>query len=436
MEEYRVRNIYGRTNGSRVLVEVPGSKSITNRALLLAALSDGRCRLSGALFSDDSRHFISCLQALGIKAEPDEKGKSVLVEGMGGKIPNRQASVYVGSAGTAARFITALLGLTGGEYHLDASPQMRKRPMGPLLEALRDMGCIVHCEEKPACFPFQLVSSGVSKREITIDIGSSSQFLSALLICGVCPREGLSIHVTGSHGMSYIHITTEMMGQFGVEVKKPEENLFIVPGGQRYHLEQYHIEPDMSAAAYFYGGAALLGISVTVKGVKRGMLQGDVRFIDLLEQMGCQVFESPEGVCVTGPRDGRLRGITVDMREFSDQAITLAAIAPFAEGPTTITGIGHIRHQESDRIAAMAEALTGMGIQVQEQADGIRIYPGAPKPARIRTYDDHRLAMGFSLTGLRAPGIVIEDPGCCRKTFENYFQVLDGFIEKAAVGNS
>lgn len=351
------------------------------------------------------------------------------VAGQGGEIPNRSASVYVGSAGTAARFITALLGVSAGSYHLDASGQMRRRPMAPLLAALRDMGCTVLCEGQKDCFPFRLISQGAQSNEITVDIGNSSQFLSALLISGVCPKKGLSIHVTGSHGMSYIHITTEMMKQFGVEVKRPSESLFVVPGGRRYHREQYDIEPDMSAAAYFYGAAAILGISVIVKGVQLSMLQGDIRFVDVLAQMGCTVSEKPEGVCVTGPEKGKLHGVSVDMREFSDQAITLAAIAPFADSPTTITGIGHIRHQESDRIAAMADALTRMGIHVQELPDGICIQPGEPKPARIQTFDDHRMAMGFSLTGLRAEGIVIEDPGCCRKTFENYFDVLDGFIK-------
>lgn len=430
MEEYRVKNIYGKTGGVQVSVEVPGSKSITNRALLLAALSDGPCRLQGALFSDDSRHFLSCVQALGIDVEADETQKCVRVAGLGGEIPNRNASVYVGSAGTAARFITALLGVSGGSYHLDASEQMRKRPMAPLLAALRDMGCTVMCGGQKDCFPFQLTSRGVRNNEITVDIGNSSQFLSALLISAVCPEEGLSIHVTGSHGMSYIHITTEMMKQFGVEVKRPSENLFVVSGGQHYHLNRYDIEPDMSAAAYFYGAAALLGISVVVKGVQRTMLQGDIRFIDVLKQMGCTVSEKPEGVCVTGPEHGKLHGVSVDMREFSDQAITLAAIAPFADSPTTITGIGHIRYQESDRIAAMTDALTRMGIHVQELPDGICIQPGEPQPARIQTFDDHRMAMGFSLTGLRAEGIVIEDPGCCRKTFEEYFDVLDDFVKK------
>lgn len=430
MEEYRVENIYEKTGAAHVTVEVPGSKSITNRALLLAALSDGPCLLRGALFSDDSRHFISCVQALGIDVQVDEEQRSVRVTGRGGEIPNRGAHVYVGSAGTAARFITALLGVSEGTYYLDASAQMRKRPMAPLLAALRDLGCTMSFDGQENCFPFWLTSQGVQKNDITVDIGDSSQFLSALLISGVCPENGLSIHVTGSHGMSYIRITTEMMKQFGVQVQQPEEQLFVVPGGKPYHREVYDIEPDMSAAAYFYAAAAILGISVTVQGVHRDMLQGDIRFLDVLEEMGCTVAETTEGVQVTGPAKGRLKGITLDMGAFSDQAITLAAIAPYGDSPTTITGIGHIRHQESDRIGAMVDALTRMGIQTEELEDGIRIWPGQPHAARIRTYDDHRVAMGFALTGLRADGIVIEDPGCCRKTFENYFEVLDDFVRK------
>ncbi len=430
MENYAVKSIYRDITGRAVVVRVPGSKSITNRALLLAALSGARCTLQNALFSDDSRSFISCLKALGFEVLTDEGARTITVVGHGGKLPNSSVALNVGSAGTAARFITALLGVCGGEFYLDASAQMRRRPMGPLLDALRDMGCSIECEDSQDHFPFRLISGGVKKNEISIDIGSSSQFLSAFLICGVRVREGLMVHVTGSHGMSYINITTKMMEQFGVKVKTPRERLFVVPEGD-YYCSQYEIEPDMSAAAYFYGAAAILGISVTVKGVRKNMLQGDVRFIGLLEQMGCQAQDTPDGVCVTGPKSGQLLGVTVDMGSFSDQAITLAAIAPFANSPTTITGISHIRYQESDRIAAIVQNLNSMGIRVDELEGGIRIYPGEPAPALIQTHEDHRLAMGFSLMGLRAPGIIISDPGCCRKTFEDYFKVFEGFSKDA-----
>ncbi len=430
MDEYRVKNIFGKTLKKNVSVSVPGSKSITNRALLLAALSDGECRLNGALFSDDSRHFLSCVQALGIRADADEEKKSVVVGGLGGDIPNREASIYVGSAGTAARFITAFLGVSKGNFYLDSSEQMKKRPMAPLLKALRELGCQVICAEEEGHFPFRLISDGVKTNEISVDIGDSSQFLSALLISAACIEDGLKIKVLGTHGMSYINITTEMMKKFGVGVERSAEDIFYVPGGQNYSLSEYDIEPDMSAAAYFYAAAAILGCSVTVNGVHRGMLQGDEKFLDVLEQMGCKVKETSKGVCVTGPEGGKIHGVDVDMSAFSDQALTLAAIAPFADSPVCIRGIGHIRHQECDRINAIVDSCARMGIKTEEFDGGIRIFPGEPKTANIQTFEDHRVAMSFAVTGLRASGITIENPMCCRKTFENFFEVLEEMAGK------
>ncbi|MCR5742788.1 MAG: 3-phosphoshikimate 1-carboxyvinyltransferase [Lachnospiraceae bacterium] len=408
-------------------VSVPGSKSITNRALLLAALSDGRCKLNGVLFSDDSRHFLKCLVDLGFDVSINEEEREVLVRGLGGAIPKSEGSVYVGSAGTAARFIAALLGISDGVYTLDSSEQMKKRPMKPLLAALRSMGTDITYHGEEGFFPFTLDGRGADAREIAIDIGDSSQFLSALLISSVCFKDGLTIHVKGSHGMSYIEMTVKMMEQFGVKVLRPDESTFVVEAGQHYHLDSYDIEPDMSAAAYFYAAAAILKTSTVVRGVKRVGLQGDVKLFDVLENMGCEVHETAEGVLVKGPEV--LRGVDVDMREFSDQAITVACTAVFATGQTKITGIGHIRHQESDRIHGIATELSRMGIEVLEGDDYLVITPGCPKSAAIETYDDHRMAMGFSLVGLRAEGIEILNPMCCRKTFENYFEVLDKFID-------
>lgn len=411
-----------------VTVNVPGSKSITNRALLLAMLADGRSTLTGALFSDDSRHLLKCLQDLGFSAVADENKKTIVVEGLAGRLPKHEASLYVGSAGTAARFLSACLGVLEGTFHMDASEQMRKRPMAPLLASLEELGCEISFEEKEGYFPFTLKGHGFGKHNIRINIDASSQFLSALLISAALSPEDFIIGTEGSHGMAYIEMTRKMMAQFGVRTEKSEDGLFTIPAGQTYRAEDYAIEPDISAACYFYGLAAILGISVTVMGVHEPSLQGDTAFLHILEQMGCRLTDTEEGICLTGPDTGRLRGISVDMSACSDQAITLAAIAPFATSPVSITGIGHIRHQESDRLAAIAENLKAMGIQCTEKEDGLTIYPGNPRPALIKTYDDHRLAMGFALTGLRANGIVIEDPLCCRKTFENFFEVLEEVI--------
>ncbi len=428
---YEVPCLFGKTFFQKdISVSVPGSKSITNRALLLAMLAEGRSTLEGALFSDDSRHFLSCLDALGFETFSDEENCRMEVLGLDGRIPLNEASLYVGSAGTAARFLTACLGVQNGTFHMDASGQMRKRPMAPLLASLQELGCGITYEGKEGCFPFTLNGHGFGKNKISIDIDSSSQFLSALLIAAGMAPSDFAIHVQGSHGMAYIEMTRKMMRQFGVSSTKMPDGSFVVPAGQHYRALSYRVEPDVSAACYFYAMAALLGISVTVKGVQEDSLQGDVLFLRVLEKMGCFVSSNKDGLCLCGPKNQSLKGITVDMSACSDQAITLCAIAPFADGPTTITGIGHIRHQESDRIGAMVKNLGAMGISCKEHNDGLTIYPGAPKPAHIETFDDHRLAMGFSLTGLRAPGIVINNPACCRKTFENYFEVLEEAIRQ------
>lgn len=417
----------------QITVSVPGSKSITNRALLLATLADGVSRLDGALFSDDSRHFLKCVEDLGFETVVDEIGRHIEVTGLGGPVPKKEAGIYVGSAGTAARFLAAYLGCSEGRFYLDASAQMRKRPMEPLLKALESVGAEITCTEEPGHFPMEIAGHGITHHHIIVDIDKSSQFLSALLISGCLSKEDLHIHIEGSHGMAYIQMTIDMMAQFGVHVEKVSDREYVIPAGQSYKAMDYYIEPDASAAAYFWAMAAVLGIAVTVAHTHFKSLQGDVEFARILGQMGCRVEDRAEGITVTGPADGVLKGIDVDMHACSDQAITLAAIAPFADAPVRITGISHIRLQESDRIAAIVENLTALGVRVEEEPDGVIIYPSAAdnmKPAEIQTHDDHRLAMGFAITGLRSPGVTILDPLCCRKTFENYFDVLEETIQK------
>lgn len=436
-DTYQVPDIYQRIKASftpeaPLVAEVPGSKSITSRALLLATLSQGGSTLRGALFSSDSRHFLKCVQDLGFETKVSEKERTVTVEGLGGPLPTASARQYVGSAGTAARFLTAYLGLSHGVFYMDASEQMRKRPMAPLLDCLKQLGCQVFYlpAHEQGHFPFFLRGHGFKQNQITVNIDHSSQFLSALLIVScLCPQD-FTIHVEGTHGMAYIDLTLRMMEQFGVCVKRPDPNTFVTEAGQHYRAQEYRIEPDASAACYFYAMCPLLNLPVQVRQIHFDSLQGDVAFLRLLEQMGCTAQDTPEGILLLPPKAGVFQGITADMSACSDQAITLAAIAPFAQSPTTITGIGHIRFQESDRLTAMATELTKMGIRCESNENSITIYPGAPAPSLVETYDDHRMAMGFSLTGLRAGGIVIRDPGCCRKTFENYFEVLEQLIQK------
>ena len=459
VSEYPVPVLTGDFSHKTIHVKVPGSKSITNRALLLAMLSDGESHLTGAQFSEDSSHFLQCLSDLAFEVASKPETGEVSVHGLSGRLPVKKASLYVGSAGTAARFLSAVLGVSEGEFFLDASEQMKKRPMAPLLSALQSVGCDISFAEKEGFFPFTLHARGFQNTDLTIDIDKSSQFLSALLIAAPLAKEDVKIKVEGTHGMAYIEMTCRMMEQFGVLTEHPSPDTFLIKAGQTYRAQDYAIEPDVSAACYFYALAALSGCSVIVDGVPEHSLQGDTKFLSILKKMGCLVTQTNEGICVTGPAadaksagvksadaesagagsetasgsvshaSGRLHGLTVDMSACSDQAITLAAIAPFADSPVTIAGIGHIRGQESDRLSAIAENLTAMGIRCEEKADSITIYPGVPKPAHIKTHDDHRLAMGFAITGLFAEGIVIENPSCCKKTFAEFFECLEETVK-------
>lgn len=452
MNEYKVPYIFDKIkkeyrNRDAVLsVNVPGSKSITNRALLIAALAEGSTELNGILFSDDSRVFIDCLKSLGISVTVNEITKSALISGTGGSLPDT-GEIYVGSAGTAARFITATLGLSQGDYIINSSQQMKKRPMDALIDALRSEGAEFEFMEEPGHFPFRMRGNGFSGKPIEVDIDKSSQFLSALLLNSVMSQNDVDIRVLGSHGLSYIDMTVNMMRRFGVEVTKemtdtpsgsPDAGydsglIYHIPSGQNYTGRIYDIEPDMSAAAYFYAMSPLLGISVCVSGTSFDSLQGDVAFIRLLEKMGCEARNSSTGIVLDPPRCGSFSGIDVDMSAFSDQAITLCAIAPFADSPTRISGIGHIRLQESDRMSAIVNELKKAGIKTEHDSDSITVYPGTPNACHISTYEDHRMAMGFSLMGLRCPGIIIDNPLCCRKTFDNFFEVLDSAAKELVI---
>lgn len=426
MENYIVRKL---NRNKDIVVEVPGSKSITNRALLLAALSDGITILNGTLFSDDSRHFLTALKNLGFLADIDEKSKSVIVEGKGGAIPNSKGRVNVGSAGTAARFITAMLGLSGGSYTIDASEQMQRRPMKPLFEALESLGVMFEYIGEMYHLPVRVLGrtkNGVC--EVTLDTDESTQYLSALLMTGIMHDDGIAIHVTGSRKTgSYVDITRRMMKSFGCELTYTDDTYYI-KSGAAYNTDDgftYQIEPDVSAACYFYGIGAITGLRAIVRNVHMNSMQGDIKFVDVLKSMGCSVEDTADGVAVTGPADGRLRGVDIDMKSFSDQALTAAAVGIFADSPTTIRNIGHIRLQESDRLSAMANELRRMGIKCDEGEGDITIYPSEPQGCAIETYEDHRVAMAFTLVGLRTGNIEIINPMCCRKTFENYFEVID-----------
>lgn len=432
METYKVRRISSPIDWT---VEVPGSKSVTNRALLMAALADGKTLLKGVLFSDDSRHFLSSLQSLGFDVNINEAAKTVEVTGLNGKLPVKEGEINVGSAGTAARFLTAMLALAEGEFVIQASEQMKKRPMKPLFDVLSGMGAKITYLEKEGFLPIKI--QGIGRRDngdqmcmVQLDISKSTQFLSALMMASPMVSQGLKIEITSEKkDGSYIRITRKMMEQQGARVEFDGNN-YIMQKGISYKSGEYQVEPDISAACYFYAAAALTGGRAFVKNVNWDCMQGDLKFIKLLEKLGCTVSEiktkdGQRGIEVIGACGGHIKGITVDMNDFSDQTMTLAAIAPFADDIIKIENIGHIRLQESDRIHAIVTELTRAGVKCEEQESAITIYPSIPKPAVIQTYDDHRMAMAFSLLGLRAEGIEIADPGCCKKTFEEYFELFD-----------
>ncbi len=423
-EKYQVKRI---EYMEEICVQVPGSKSITNRALLLAALSACRCTLHGVLFSDDSRAFLDCLMKLGFQVEADEDNKKVCIQGTGGRIPNPHASIFVGSAGTAARFLTVMLALAGGEYELNASPQMCRRPMQPLLKILSDAGVELEYQGEEGHFPFKMKSDSICIDEVTIDTSVSSQFASALLMSGVIVKTGLNIVTCGDRTEgAYIKMTLKMMEQFGIDVVK-EGNIYRIPYINTFGRKEYQIEPDVSGACYFYAMAPLLKTSVIVKNVHMDSMQGDIRFLEALKQMGCTLSDEKEGVSISGKKLERYPGLHISMKDFSDQTMTMAVLAPFAQSETLLQNIGHIRFQESDRIKAILTELQRMGIRCEEvpEADGIRIYPGEIRKAEVETYEDHRMAMAFTLIGLKTGKITIKDPMCCRKTFENYFELIE-----------
>lgn len=453
MTEYKVKKYLK----DDIVAEVPGSKSITNRALLLAAMADGTSWLEGAAFSEDSVHFLNALKELGFTAQADEKKCSVVIEGHGGKIPNKNAKIYVGSAGTAARFLTAFTAMGDGEYILESSDQMRKRPMRELLVALESLGAEFTWLEDEYTFPMKvkgilygrnsdinsakksemnlngvIADKVIEPKQVDLNIDRSSQFLSALLLVLPIAFDDVTIKMTGTRqARSYVEMTEQMMKQFGhTGIEKLAGDCYRVRG-MKYTALNYNIEPDVSAACYFYALAAATGKRAMVKRMRKDSLQGDMKFIGMLEKMGCEVRwdkGKENNLWLKGP-DGKLKGIEVKMSDFSDQALTLAAIAPFADSKVTITGIAHIRGQESDRIKVIVDELTKMGISCNELTDGVEIYPGTPKNVEIETYNDHRVAMSFAVTGLAGDGMTILNPECCKKTFAGFFDEIDRLEE-------
>ena len=437
METYKVKSIFKKLDNDRIIkAKVPGSKSITNRALLIAALAKGESRLSGALFSNDAKNMIACLNSLGIKIDVNEENELITVQGCGGRLPVKNAGINVGSAGTAARFITALLAFSRGVYHLDASEQMKKRPMKPLLDALTSLGVVISYDEKEGHFPFTLDSREVKGGRISLDTGISSQFLSAVIMTGFLLENGLRVDISsGRERLPYVDMTVKVMESFGVKVDTVNENGFtsyILKEGRGYEAREYNIEPDVSAACYFYAMAEILGCKAQVQGVYQDSIQGDLEFVKLLTKMGAVLYEEKDGILIQGAKNGEYEGIEANLNSFSDQSLTLAVIAAFAKSPTKITGVDHIRLQESDRLLAIKTELARLGIKTKMGEGEITIFPTSmdSSEVEIETYEDHRVAMAFALIGLRRGGVVIKNPNCSAKTFKDYFKILDRIVSE------
>lgn len=429
MHECEIVPVRGPVFGS---VRPPGSKSLTNRALVLAALANGETTLTGVLHSRDTEVMIDSLKRLGFSIEQNLETQTVRVIGRSGKIPATTADLWLENSGTSIRFLAAMCTLGHGRFRLDGNTRMRQRPILDLLTSLQQLGVDAQCESvssesQPAsesgCPPVIISSSGLKGGTARMDPSLSSQFLSALLLAAPCATSPITIELTNLLvSEPYIAMTIGIMRQFGVSVEATPAGGYLV-NPQTYRAQShYHIEPDASAASYFFGLAAVTQGEITVEGLNRTALQGDIEFVSALQRMGCTVKETADSITVVG---GPLKGIDIDMNGISDTAQTLAAVAVFAEGPTTIRNVAHMRHKETDRVHAVVTELRRAGIQAEEFADGLTVYPGTPKPTLIETYDDHRMAMSFSLLGLRAPGIRIADPGCTAKTYPDYFQVLD-----------
>jgi 3-phosphoshikimate 1-carboxyvinyltransferase len=407
-------------------IRPPGSKSITNRALICAALADGESRLTGALECEDTGVMIGALQQLGLQVAHDKTDATIRVVGCGGQLPNEQADLDVANSGTTIRFLTAMLSACQGTFRLDGIERMRERPIGDLLSALEQLGGVATSEHGDGCPPVVITGNGLRGGTAKIRGNISSQFLSGLLMAAPYSEQPVVINVIGDLvSKPYVTMTLGVMSEFGIDVHAGDLTRFGIPAA-RYQGCDYSIEPDASAASYFWGAAAITGGTMVVKGLSREALQGDVAFCECLEQMGCEVDYGDDRIVVKG---APLHGIEVDMNAISDTAQTLAVVALFAKGPTTITGVAHIRHKETDRVGDLARELRKLGARVEEFNDGLRITPSPLQHASIDTYNDHRMAMSFAIAGLQSPGIVINDPSCTRKTYPNFFDDLRQLAE-------
>lgn len=415
----------------RATLRPPGSKSLTNRALLLAALSQGRCTLRDPLVTaDDAQRMLGALRQLGYRIDENEADHTLTIDGRGGKLPPASQPLFLGNAGTAYRFLTAACCLGQGDYTLTGIARMHQRPIAQLTDALRSLGATIHHLGQPGYPPLQITGGNLSGGKLVMPPTLSSQYISALLQVGPYCHQGLSIAFDGAvTSKPYVEMTVKLMQTFGaqVEVEGDYAAVHVKPGS--YQPTDYAVEPDASNASYFLAAAAILpGSTCTIEGLGKRSIQGDVGFADVLHQMGASMSFGSDFITIMAPPAGKqLAGIDIDLNHMPDMAQTLATVALFAKGPTAIRNVGNLRVKETDRLAALQNELTKLGAEVEVEGDDLFIQPPADNritPAAIDTYDDHRMAMSFAIVGLRAPGVVINDPSCVNKTYPEFFDHL------------
>ena len=405
-------------------VRVPGSKSITNRAAVCAALADGPSTLENVLESDDTEAMRVALGALGVPIAV--QGDTWGVSGRGGRLAAPAAPLDARASGTTARFLTAAATLADGPVVIDGAPRMRERPIDDLVDALRALGAQVYILGRSGCPPVRVAGGGLPGGRAAIDARRSSQFVTAVLLAAPYAQRDVVLEPVEGIVVSrpYVDLTLEVMAAFGAEAGWQEGGRTLrVAAGRPYRARRYAIEPDASAAAYPFAAAAIAGGEVRVPGVPARSHQADFRLLGILAQMGCTVERRGDTVAVRGPA-GRLRAVDVDMNDLPDAVLALAVVALFAEGTTRIRNVANLRIKETDRLAALERELCKLGARARAGPDWLEIEPGPLRGAAIDTYDDHRMAMSFALAGLRVPGVVIRDPGCVAKTWPDYFDAL------------
>ncbi|MDA7742581.1 3-phosphoshikimate 1-carboxyvinyltransferase [Francisellaceae bacterium] len=408
-------------------VTLPGSKSMCNRALLIAAMAKGTTTLNNMLFSDDVEACIEALKILGVGLEVDQQNRQVIVYGCNGVFPNKEVKIFTREAGTLTRFLIPLCAAQkSGGFYFSASERMMERPLAELMEVLESQGCEIDYHGKAGYMPFTLKPKGLKGGEETVCGKKSSQFFSGLLLASIFAEEDFVLISETDHRQPYVEMTAAMMKVFGVGVEVIETG-YQIKSGLHYQGHVYTVEPDVSTASYFWALAAITNGSVCVKHTTLVSEQGDIRFLEVLEAMGCCIRYEAEGIRVIGA--ACLKGVTVNMRNFSDTFMTVAVVACFAEGVTLIEGLSHTRLQESDRVSAMVDGLKRFGVKVEESEDSLKVFPiERMQGAEVLAYNDHRIAMSLSLMGLKVPGVVIDGAECVKKTCPDYFERMSDIL--------